>query len=43
MFKGITRTILIVCAMLVVAPALMMYGIGGSQWWQQMRLMSPFF
>jgi hypothetical protein len=43
MFKGVTRSILIISALMLGAPALMLYAEGGSEWWQQMQLMSPFF
>ena len=43
MFRGVTRSIIIISALMIGAPAVVLYGIGGSEWWEQMKLMSPMF
>jgi hypothetical protein len=43
MFKGLTRTILIVSAMIVLLPAVMMLAIDGSEWLERFQLMTPVF
>ena len=43
MFRGVTRSIIIISALMIGAPAVVLYGIGGSEWWERMKLMSPMF
>ena len=43
MFKGLTRTIMIVSAMIVALPAVMMLAMDGGEWLERFRLMTPIF
>lgn len=43
MFKGLTRTLVIVTASLVVLPALVLMAAHGSEWTEKFGKMNPFF
>ncbi len=43
MFRGLTRTILIVSFLMIGVPAAMMLAIDGADWVERFQLMSPMF
>lgn len=43
MFKGLTRSLAIVVALLVAFPALIIWATEGSEWLEKMGKMSPVF
>lgn len=43
MFKGLTRTLVIVTAALVALPAVILMASGGPEWVEKFGQLSPFF
>ncbi|WP_435258610.1 hypothetical protein ACSBLW_02190 [Thioclava sp. FR2] len=43
MFRGLTRTLVIVTAAMVVLPAAVLAVSGGSEWMDKFGMMNPFF
>ncbi len=43
MFKGLTRTLVIVTAAMVVLPAVVLMASGGGEWIKKFGQMNPFF
>jgi hypothetical protein len=43
MFKGLTRSAIIINLAMVGVPALMMMAMDGQDWFERFQLMSPFF
>ena len=43
MFKGLTRSLLIVTAAMVALPAAMLAASGGREWMEKFGNMNPFF
>jgi hypothetical protein len=43
MFKGLTRSLAIVAALMVAFPALLIWAAEGNEWLEQMGKMSPIF
>jgi len=43
MFKGLTRSAIIINLAKVGVPALMMMAMDGPDWFERFQLMSPFF
>ena len=43
MFKGLTRSLAILAALLVAFPALLIWAAEGNEWLEKMDLMSPIF
>jgi hypothetical protein len=43
MFKGLTRSLAIIAAMLVAFPALLLWAAEGNEWLEKMGKMSPIF
>jgi hypothetical protein len=43
MFKGLTRSLAIIAALLVAFPALMLWAAEGNEWLEKMGKMSPIF
>ena len=41
MFHGLISATLVVTGFLVLLPALMLYGAGGAEWLEKLRLMTP--